>query len=239
MTVRIYNRVSQEDELDILENQRRETRAEAARIGVSDPVVYEEIESGGNDGRSEFNRLMKEMRAGDLVIFTRPSRMTRGGIGPAFDILRRLEAAGVGWHFTEYSALNFDANTPKLVRDVVLAVMAAVDEDYRHQIKRATRAAYARKKASAEASGVRVRWGRPKGSKSRPCAQCGRSGSAKIHREGFHRFTGPGSCSECGRSQGASVHVPYWHPFAREMATPAPNREKEPEEKAAISRSTV
>lgn len=162
MTARIYLRISQEDEKDILENQRRETHAEASKLGMGEPKVYEEVESGGEDGRSEFNRLLSEMRRGDIVIFTRPSRMTRGGIEAAFDFLRRLEMAGVGWHFTEYSVLNFDANTPKLVKDIILAVISALDEDYRRQISVSTKAAYARRKALADARGEPLVWGRPK-----------------------------------------------------------------------------
>ena len=131
------------------------------QLGQGDPVSYEEVESGGEDGRSEFNRLLHEMRRGDIVVFTRPSRMTRGGVGAAFDLLRRLEMAGVGWHFTEYPVLNFDANTPKMVKDIILSVIAAIDEDYRRQISVAVRASYARRKALAEARGETVRWGRP------------------------------------------------------------------------------
>ncbi len=160
MTVRTYLRISQEDEKDILENQRRETHREALALGQGEPVVYEEIESGGKDNRSQFDRLFKEMRRGDVVVFTSLSRMTRGGVGTAFDFLRRLEMAGVGWRFTEQPVLNFDSATPKMVRDIVLSVLAAVDEEYRERISRATKAAHARRKALADATGSELKWGK-------------------------------------------------------------------------------
>lgn len=158
---RTYLRISQEDEKEILENQRRETYREARSLDLGEPVVYEEVESGGSDNRSQWNRLLADVRRGDVVVFTRPSRMTRGGTLTAFSLLARLEAMGVGWRFTEYGILNFDATTPKMVRDIVLAVISAIDEDYRRQISVATKAAHARKKALAEARGEKVRWGRP------------------------------------------------------------------------------
>jgi hypothetical protein len=35
----------------------------------------------------------------------------------------------VGWYFTDQPVVNFDASTPKMVKDIILAVLAAVDED--------------------------------------------------------------------------------------------------------------
>lgn len=163
MKARIYLRVSAEDERDILENQRRTLLEYVSSKGwelAAQP--YEEIASGGDDGRVEINRLMKEVRKGEIVLFTAPSRMTRGGMGAALYLLNQLQGMGVGWHFTEYPVLNFDADTPLLVRNVILAILAEIDRDYRERISKATRAAYARRRALAEARGETVRWGRPK-----------------------------------------------------------------------------
>lgn len=160
MTVRTYLRISQEDEKDILENQRTDTHREALALGMGEPVVYEEVESGGKDNRSQFDRLLKDLRRGDIVVFTSLSRMTRGGVAATFEFLRRIEVAGAGWRFTEQSVLNFDSSTPKMARDIILSVLAAVDEEYRARISRATKAAYARRKALAEANGDAFEWGR-------------------------------------------------------------------------------
>jgi DNA invertase Pin-like site-specific DNA recombinase len=45
-------------------------------------------------------------------------------------------------------------------RDILLAVLAAVAEDYRRNISIKTKAAYAKRKALADAQGVPVKWGR-------------------------------------------------------------------------------
>ena len=63
------------------------------------------------------------------------------------DILRQIERRGAGWHFIDQPVLDWDAGTPKLVRDIILAVFAAIDEDYRLRIGNATRAALARRRA--------------------------------------------------------------------------------------------
>ena len=150
MTARIYLRISRADEAPILANQRRSALEYVIRIGLTVEAVkvYEDTASGGTEDRPGFNDLMRDVRAGDLVLFTSLSRMTRGGVRAAFGILDRLRARGVGWHFVEQPILNFDAQTNPLVRDVILAVLTAVDEDYRRNISVKTGARMARKKAA-------------------------------------------------------------------------------------------
>jgi len=146
----VYLRISRADEAPILENQRRAALEYAAKLGYASEAVqvYEDTASGGTEDRPGFNDMMRDLRAGDLAIFTSLSRMTRGGVRAAFGILDRLRARGVGWHFVEQPILNFDAQTNPLVRDVILAVLTAVDEDYRRNISVKTRATMARKKAA-------------------------------------------------------------------------------------------
>jgi len=144
---RVYIRVSHRDEADILDHQREAVHDYVERTGLTLVKLYEETASGGDDDRIAFNDLLREVRRGELVIFTSLSRMTRGGIGAAWDLLRLLDAKGVGWHFIEQPLLNKDADTPKLVRDVIMAVIAAVDEDYRRRISEATKAALRKRKA--------------------------------------------------------------------------------------------
>ena len=67
--------------------------------------------------------------------------MTQGGVASALCVLGRIERAGVGWHFTDQGVLNFDALTPKMVEDIILSVLDAVDEDYRRNILAKTKAA--------------------------------------------------------------------------------------------------
>lgn len=165
MTVRIYLRVSQEDEKTIFDNQRVALLQEAERLAPGKPpAIYEDFgRSGADADRPGLGKLLKESRPGDLVLFTSLSRMTRGGVGAAWDILRQLDRMRVYYHFTEQPILNNDAETPQLVRSIVQAVMAAVDEDYRRRISVATRAALARRKALGMKLG-----GRKLGSKNKP-----------------------------------------------------------------------
>jgi DNA invertase Pin-like site-specific DNA recombinase len=162
VTARIYLRVSRYDEADILANQRQKAFEYARGLGFDMILIYSEVASGGTEDRGGFNRLMKDIRKGDLVIFTSLSRMTRGGIGAALDTLRRIEARDAGWHFIDTPLLNFDAKTPKLVKDIILAVLAAIDEDYRRRISEATKGALAKRKAL----GVKI-GGRKPGSKNK------------------------------------------------------------------------
>ncbi len=166
LRVALYSRVSRPDEREILVNQIRSLRDYCSDRGFQIAREFSEIASGVSDGRSALNDLLSQAalrrgRAFDGVVFASLSRVTRGGVGAALEILRRLEQAGCYWWFTEQPILDFDSSTPKLAKDILLAVVAAVDEDYRARISRATKAAYQRKRNLA-GSGP-VRWGRPKG----------------------------------------------------------------------------
>jgi len=149
VTARVYVRVSRPNEADILANQRIAAVTHAAALGhpADEVIVYDETVSGGKEDRPGLGLLLRQLRPGDLVIFTSLSRMTRGGIGAALDILHQIERIGAGWHFVEQPMLNWDSSTPKLAKDILLAVFAAIDEDYRHRISDATKAAFARRRA--------------------------------------------------------------------------------------------
>jgi DNA invertase Pin-like site-specific DNA recombinase len=169
----IYCRTSREDEWKIHENQVENARRYCIDKGfvLTDDCVFEEVVSGTLDKQARLNLLLeaasKRNRSFDVVVFTSISRMTRGGIEAAPYTLHRLENSGVGWNFVEQPILNFDSTSPKLAKDIVLAVLTAIDEDYRSRIARATRAAYVKRKNLALASGEKVRWGRPPGAKNK------------------------------------------------------------------------
>lgn len=162
-----YSRISRPDEAPILSNQIAALRSYCAGRGFVIVREFSEVASGVNDGRSALNELLstaslRRARPFDGVVFTSLSRVTRGGVGTALEILRRLEQAGCSWWFVDTPLLDYDSTTPKLAKDIILAVIAAVDEDYRARISRATRASYARRKALAEANGTPLNWGRPR-----------------------------------------------------------------------------
>lgn len=164
--VGIYSRVSRPDEADILANQVTALKGYCESRGFVVTREFSEVASGGADNRSALNELLSEasLRRGrpfDGVVFTSLSRVTRGEVGAALEILRRLEQSGCSWWFVDTPLLDFDSTTPKLAKDIILAVIAAVDEDYRARISRATKAAYQRKKNFS--GGGPVKWGRPRG----------------------------------------------------------------------------
>jgi DNA invertase Pin-like site-specific DNA recombinase len=153
--VGIYIRVSCEREREILENQRRNAIEYANTHGWSTFTIYEDIASGGTDNRPGLNALRDDVKARklDLIIFTSVSRMTRAGISAALYILNELKSHGVGWHFVEQPSLNFDANTNLLARDIILSVLAAIDEEYRRNISLKTKAALKRRAALGQRLG--------------------------------------------------------------------------------------
>ena len=163
----IYARVSRPDEKEILDNQLNALHSYVSERGFEFSAEFVDVASGGTDERPGFSQLMSEVsrrraRRFDLVVFTSLSRMTRGGISAALDTLRVLEREGVSWHFVDQPTLNFDSGTPPLARNIILAVLAAVDEDYRRTISQKTKAAAARKRALALANGIDFKWGRPR-----------------------------------------------------------------------------
>jgi DNA invertase Pin-like site-specific DNA recombinase len=181
MKAAIYLRVSRPDEAAILENQRQAAQAYAARMGFEVVGVFEETASGKATDRPGLSRLMDEAAAGrfELAIFTSLSRMTRGGVDAALYILHRLASVNVGWHFVEQPILNFDASTPPLARDIMLAVIAAIDKDYRARISEKTKAALARRRAL----------GLPLGRHKKGC-------TCKLHRRRAEKTAPPATTGE-------------------------------------------
>ncbi|EQD52380.1 resolvase-like protein [mine drainage metagenome] len=148
-----------------MENQLENARRHCQERGLvlAEENVLTEIATGTEEHQVRSNELLecasRPGRSFDLVVFTSLSRMTRGGVEAALYTLHRLESAGVGWHFVEQPILDFESTTPKLAKDIVLAVLAAIDEDYRRRISLATKAAFVRRK-NLEAGADLPRWGR-------------------------------------------------------------------------------
>jgi DNA invertase Pin-like site-specific DNA recombinase len=150
-----FNRISDASEKDILENQRSATRRHVeSRAGI---LVKEYVEVESSKGITpKLALLLKDAKTGkfEMVCFTKPSRMTRGGVEWSFKILRELADAGVGWNFTDLPILNSDnPDVPKMVRDILFAVFAAIDEDYRRMVSVNTRRAMKTLKAQGKRLG--------------------------------------------------------------------------------------
>jgi DNA invertase Pin-like site-specific DNA recombinase len=168
----IYARVSRPDESSaeggepILENQLRDLRELAARRSYEVTKEYVEIASGNDSTRAGLSALLHDAalarRPFDVVLFRSLSRVTRKGTLGALEILRVLEGAGVSWRFLETPILDSAEDTSPLARNVLLAVIAELDRDYRERISRSTKASYQRRKQLSVATGQPLKWGRPR-----------------------------------------------------------------------------
>jgi DNA invertase Pin-like site-specific DNA recombinase len=160
----LYARISRPDEPEILDNPERDLRELAVQHGYVVIREYVEIASGADDGRAQLSALLQVAtllrRPWDVRLFRSLARLTRTGTYGALDLLRQLPASGAGGRILESPALDSAKDTPPLVRNVLLALLAELCRDYRERISRATREAYPRKKNLAD--GGKVVGGRPR-----------------------------------------------------------------------------
>lgn len=138
MNVITYNRVSDKAEEKILKNHRVTLREYCDRKGFTVVKTVEEIASGYKRQKALHEILAIPRGVCDIIIFVSLSRMTRDGVGRAEAILKVFKSKGIGWHFVDMPALNYDSNSPPLVVDILLGVLAAIDKDYRKRISDAT-----------------------------------------------------------------------------------------------------
>ena len=154
----VYLRVSRDDGTQTEQNQLLDLRAYAAARGWETVGPYVDRASGGRGraDRAAFDRMMADAlrRRFDVVLFWALDRLTREGVSTTFGYVERLAEAGVGIHSYTQPLLS-TAGENRLVRDIVLAVLAAVAEDERARISERTKAGLRR----AKAAGVRL--GRP------------------------------------------------------------------------------
>lgn len=159
----VYLRVSRDDGTQTEQNQLLDLTAYAAARGWETVGPYVDRASGGRASggrgradRAAFDRMMADAlrRRFDVVLFWALDRLTREGVSTTFGYVERLADAGVSIHSYTQPLLS-TAGENRLVRDIVLAVLAAVAEDERARISERTRAGLRR----ARAAGVRL--GRP------------------------------------------------------------------------------
>ena len=82
-----YARVSTEDQSLALQIDA------LLKAGVAEENIYRERESGTKEGRPEFNRMMRELRPGDLVTVWKLDRLSRS-LRALFETVDQIEAAG-------------------------------------------------------------------------------------------------------------------------------------------------
>ena len=93
----IYARVSTRDKGQTNDNQLRELRDFAERLGYSVYKEYCDQESGGTAERPQFQQLFQDahQRRFDVVLFWSLDRFSREGVTETLNHLQRLTAAGV------------------------------------------------------------------------------------------------------------------------------------------------
>src|SRR5437763_11223758 len=153
--VAIYARVSTEGRGQDTDNQLAQLRAWCSAAGHEIACEYVDHASGKSaDKRPEFARMFADAhkRQFDAVLVWALDRLTREGMVATVGYLQRLAAAGVAFHSYSEPALCSDN---ELVRDIVLAVMAALAKAERERISARTKAGLARVRAKG------TRMGRP------------------------------------------------------------------------------
>jgi DNA invertase Pin-like site-specific DNA recombinase len=97
MITAIYARISTKDKGQTNENQLRELRAFAERLGYTVYKEYCDQESGGSAERFQFQQLFVDayQRRFDVVLFWSLDRFSREGVTETLNHLQKLQAAGV------------------------------------------------------------------------------------------------------------------------------------------------
>src|SRR4051812_15128647 len=137
-----YARVSTEDQ-DL-------TLQRTALSGAGCKRIYEEKVSGAKRSRPELDRMLDQLRAGDVIVVSRLDRLARSTRG-LLDIAEQLKEGGAGLR----SLHEPWADTTSPAGRMVLTVFAGIAEFERALIQERTSAG----RTSARARGVRV--GRP------------------------------------------------------------------------------
>ena len=152
----LYLRVSRDDDRQTTENQRIELEEFASARGWRIVGTHEDRASGGKSraDRAGLDRMLAdaERRRFDVLLFWSLDRLSREGVSTTFGYIERLNNAGVSIHcFTQPLLSTAGGNT--LVRDVVIAVLAAVAQMEREMIAERTKAGLRRARREGKTLG--------------------------------------------------------------------------------------
>lgn len=162
----IYVRVSTEEQT--VENQKIRLEEYCRARGYTLVSVFKDDETdhdAPDSARVGFNDLMHaaHRREFDRVVVWSVDRLTRRGIGAVFSILEQFRGYGVGWDSLQEPWAT-DAGP---MGELLLAILAWASKQERSRISERVRAAYHRKRTGADQFKVKVKWGRPTGSKDK------------------------------------------------------------------------
>ncbi|RZJ95198.1 MAG: recombinase family protein [Hymenobacter sp.] len=142
MQVALYARVSTKDKGQTNENQLRELRAFAARLGYTVYQEYCDQESGGSSERPQFQQLFLDahQRHFDVVLFWSLDRFSREGVTETLNHLQRLTAAGV--QFKSFTEQYLDSTG--MFREAIIGFLAAIAKQERVRFSERIKAGQAR-----------------------------------------------------------------------------------------------
>jgi DNA invertase Pin-like site-specific DNA recombinase len=142
MTAALYARVSTRDKGQTTENQLRELRAFAERLGYTIYQEYCDQESGGSAERPAFQQLFVDayQRRFDVVLFWSLDRFSREGVTETLNYLQRLTAVGV--QFKSFTEQYLDSTG--LFREAIIGFLAAIAKQERVRFSERIKAGQAR-----------------------------------------------------------------------------------------------
>jgi DNA invertase Pin-like site-specific DNA recombinase len=142
MTAALYARVSTKDKGQTNENQLRELRAFAERLGYTLYQEYCDQESGGSVERPQFQQLFHDahQRRFDVVLFWSLDRFSREGVTETLNHLQRLTAAGV--QFKSFTEQYLDSTG--IFREAIIGFLAAIAKQERVRFSERIKAGQAR-----------------------------------------------------------------------------------------------
>jgi DNA invertase Pin-like site-specific DNA recombinase len=151
MRAAIYARVSTRDKGQDTENQLRELRTFAERLGYSIYQEYIDHESGSKADRPQFQQLFQDahQRRFDVVIFWALDRFSREGVTETLNYLQMLSVAGV--QFKSFTEQYLDSTG--LLKDAIISIMAAIAKQERVRLGERSKSGLAKAVAKGKSLG--------------------------------------------------------------------------------------
>jgi DNA invertase Pin-like site-specific DNA recombinase len=152
----LYVRVSTKEQT--VENQERELRAWAGRLGLEVAAVYRETASGARADRAQLGELLAaaHRREFDTLLIWALDRLSREGIGALARYMEQLRTAGI--RVLSHQEPWLDTAGP--VSDLLVAVFGWVARQERQRLSERVRAGLARARERGTRSGRPI--GRPR-----------------------------------------------------------------------------
>ncbi|WP_022821929.1 recombinase family protein [Hymenobacter norwichensis] len=142
MKAAIYARVSTRDKGQDNENQLRELRAFAERLGYTTYKEYLDTDSGGKADRPQFKHLFQDahQRRFDVVLFWALDRFSREGVVETLNHLQKLSLAGV--QFKSFTEQYLDSTG--MFKDAIISILATIAKQERVRLGERTKAGLAK-----------------------------------------------------------------------------------------------